>query len=44
MRITLSKDQYENLVRLVYLGNWMINARKYDKELEKYGIARLKLR
>lgn len=40
MQITFSKEQYKNLVRLVYLGNWMINAihsgGKGDKQIEKY--------
>lgn len=46
MKIELTKEQYENLIKLVYLGNWMINAirsgtedepriEKYD-ELEQY--------
>ena len=26
MEIKLTKEQYENLIKLVYLGNWMINA------------------
>ena len=40
MQITFSKEQYENLVRLIYLGNWMVNAihsgSKGDKQIEKY--------
>jgi hypothetical protein len=43
MQITLSKGQYQNLVRLVYLGNWMINAirsgNKGDEQIEKYNEA-----
>jgi len=46
MEIKLTKEQYENLLKLVYLGNWMINAirsgaegderiKKYD-EIEQY--------
>lgn len=40
MQLTLSKGQYKHLVRLVYLGNWMINAihsgDKGDAQFEKY--------
>jgi len=25
MEIKFTKKQYENLIKLVYLGNWMIN-------------------
>lgn len=46
MEIKLTKEQYENLIKLVYLGNWMVNAirsgapgderiKKYD-EIEQY--------
>jgi hypothetical protein len=43
MEIKLTKEQYESLLKLVYLGNWMINAirleddrvKKYD-EIEQY--------
>ena len=37
MDIKLTKDQYENLIKLVYLGNWMINGiRLHDEQVEKY--------
>lgn len=40
MYITVSKEQYENLLRLVHLGNWMVNAihsgRPGDEQIEKY--------
>ncbi len=36
MEITLSKDQYEKLLELVYLGNWMVNAYRTDDYLEEY--------
>lgn len=37
MKIKLTKDQYKNLVELVYLGNWMINAiRIGDNTIKKY--------
>ena len=46
MEIKFTKEQYENLIKLVYLGNWMVNAirggaenevrvKKYD-DMEKY--------
>ena len=37
MDIKLTKDQYENLVKLVYLGNWMINGiRLHNEQVKKY--------
>lgn len=40
MKINFTKKQYENLLKLVYLGNWMINAirsgRKGDEVFEEY--------
>ena len=40
MKIELTKEQYENLLEVVYLGNWMINAirsgNKGDERIEKY--------
>ena len=40
MKIELDKKQYENLIKLVYLGNWMVNAIRdgspEDKEIERY--------
>ena len=37
MDIKFTKDQYENLIKLVYLGNWMINGiRLHDEQVEKY--------
>lgn len=40
MEIKLTKEQYENLIKLVYLGNWMINAirsgSEEDPQIEKY--------
>ena len=35
MKINFTKKQYLSLLRLVYLGNWMINAHK-DTTEEKY--------
>ena len=46
MKIKLTKKQYKNLLKLVYLGNWMVNSirsgnegderiKKYD-EIEQY--------
>jgi len=36
MQITLSRDQYEKLMHLVYLGNWMINSYRGEDRLEEY--------
>ncbi len=37
MKIDLIKEQYENLIKLVYLGNWMINSvRLEDGRIKKY--------
>lgn len=40
LKITLTKKQYENLVKMVYLGNWMINSirsgQEGDEQIEKY--------
>lgn len=40
MEIKLTKEQYKNLIKLVYLGNWMVNAirsgNKEDPQIEKY--------
>lgn len=36
IEIKLTKEQYEDLIKLVYLGNWMINAIRTDDIIEKY--------
>jgi len=40
MEVKLTKEQYENLIKLVYLGNWMINAIRSgsegDPRIKKY--------
>jgi len=40
MKLKLTKEQYESLLKLVYLGNWMINAVRSgaegDEQIEKY--------
>jgi hypothetical protein len=36
MEINFTKEQYENLIKLVYLGNWMINAIRTDDRIEKF--------
>ncbi|MDI6783827.1 MAG: hypothetical protein QME64_07010 [bacterium] len=36
MEIKFTEEQYENLVKLVYLGNWMINAIRTDDVVEQY--------
>ena len=35
MEIKFTKEQYENLMKLVYLGNWMINAIRTDDKSKK---------
>ncbi len=32
MKIEFTKDQYENLLKMAYLGNWMINAFREENE------------
>jgi hypothetical protein len=36
MKINFTKEQYENLMKLVYLGNWVANANRTDDTIEKY--------
>lgn len=36
MEIKLTKEQYEDLVKVVYLGSWMINSFRTDDEIKKY--------
>ena len=36
MELNLSREQYEKLLELVYLGNWLINAYRTDDYLEDY--------
>ncbi len=36
MKLELTREQYEKLLELVYLGNWMINAYRTDDYLEEY--------
>lgn len=37
MKIELTKEQYENLIKLIYLGNWMINAIRLEEDrIKKY--------
>ncbi len=36
MKINFTKKQYEDLVKLVYLGTWMVNAHRTDDIVEKY--------
>ncbi|OGD21253.1 MAG: hypothetical protein A2W03_09540 [Candidatus Aminicenantes bacterium RBG_16_63_16] len=36
MQITLTKEQYEKLMELVYLGNWMANSYRGDERIEDY--------
>jgi hypothetical protein len=36
MDIKLSTDQFEKLLDLVYLGNWVVNSYRADERLEEY--------
>ncbi len=36
MQITLSQDQYEKLLHLVFLGNWLANSYRGNERLETY--------
>ena len=36
MNIAFTKEQYENLVKLIYLGNWMVNAIRIDDAVKKF--------
>lgn len=36
MKIEFTKEQFENLMKLVYLGNWMANAHRTDDVIKKY--------
>ncbi len=36
MDLNLTREQYEKLLELVYLGNWLINAYRTDDYLEDY--------
>lgn len=36
MKIEFTKEQFENLMKLVYLGNWMANANRTNDTIKKY--------
>ena len=36
MEITFTKEQHENLIKLVYLGSWMVNSIREDKGVKKF--------
>lgn len=36
MNIEFSKEQYEQLIKVVYLGNWMANASRTDDMIPEY--------
>ena len=36
MKINFTKKQFEDLMKIVYLGNWMANAHRTDDRIEKY--------
>ena len=40
MKIEFTKEQYENLIKSVYLGNWLVNAirsgRKGDEHIKEF--------
>lgn len=35
-KISFTKEQFESLLKLVYLGEWMINANRVDDRIKKY--------
>lgn len=39
MDIKLTKDQFERLFHLAYLGNWMVNAYRADDYIQEYNDA-----
>jgi hypothetical protein len=36
MKINFNKEQYEVLIKAVYLGNWMVNSMEEESSNEKY--------
>jgi hypothetical protein len=36
MQIILTKEQYEKLMELVYLGNWVVNSYRADDRLDEF--------
>jgi len=36
LKIEFNKNQYEGLIKLVYLGNWMVNAYRIDDCLKEF--------
>jgi hypothetical protein len=36
MQLNLTKDQYQKLMELVYLGNWMVNSYRTDDRVDEY--------
>jgi len=36
MEIKFTKGQYEDLIKIVYLGTWMVNAFRTDDRIEKF--------
>jgi hypothetical protein len=36
MQLNLTKDQYEKLMELVYLGNWLVNSYRAEDRLDEY--------
>jgi hypothetical protein len=36
MQITITQDQFEKLLHLVYLGNWLVNSYRGEQRLEEY--------
>ena len=36
IEIKFTKKQYEDLIKMVYLGDWMINSVRFDNIIEKY--------
>jgi hypothetical protein len=36
MKINFTKEQYEGLIKLVYLGNWVVNSYRTNDIIDKY--------
>ncbi len=36
MKVEFTKEQFKNLMKLVYLGNWVANATRTEDRIEKY--------
>ncbi len=43
MNLDFNKEEFESLIKMVYLGNWMINANKEEGSVEKYNLVQDKV-